>query len=59
MILNILNLQVIVKVIEIIFEKKFHENIVGITSKYGVKDLWISSEGKDGRYLSRLLVPSV
>ena len=47
------------KVIEIIFEKKFHENIVGITSKYGVKDLWISSEGKDGRYLSRLLVPSV
>tara|TARA_B100000686_G_scaffold351762_1_gene451442 strand:+ start:1959 stop:2951 length:993 start_codon:yes stop_codon:yes gene_type:complete len=45
-----------VKIIEIIFEKRFMENVVGITNKYGVEDLWISSKGRDERYFSRLLV---
>ena len=44
------------KIIEIIFEKRFMENVVGITNKYGVEDLWISSKGRDERYFSRLLV---
>ena len=34
------------------------DNVVGITKKYSVGDFWISSKGQDGRYFSRLLVPS-
>ena len=44
------------KIIEILFEDQFEENILGIAKKYQIEDLWISEIGKDGRRFSRLLV---
>jgi uncharacterized hydrophobic protein (TIGR00341 family) len=47
-----------VKVIEVIFENSYLENIVGIAKKYKVEDFWVSAEGHDERRFSRLIVSS-
>ena len=44
------------KVIEVIFENKFLENVVGIAKQYEIEDFWISAVGQDGRHFSRLVV---
>ena len=44
------------KIVEIIFENKFLDNVIGIAKKYEVNDFWISAEGPDGRRFSRIIV---